>query len=698
MIFFRRFMPRLGPLLALLATLSAASQLHAQSYTNIVVFGDSLSDTGNFAHLSNAAYGIVIPGPVADYTAGRFTDGPDTVPAAQLYTGVWIEQLAAKLTAKPAVKDSLDGGTNYAYGSATTTGGTTVVTYGPSNSLTVTVNNVGQQISTYLGTHPTINSSTLFVVWCGANDLLNATSSAQIVAAAQNDVANVQTLINAGATNIVIPNLPPLGLIPELNQSATASAQATGATIGYNQALAAGIAGLAAANPGKTLHLFAPDNYSLFNSILVAPTTVFGLVNVTNSSQQLSINPDTYLFWDGLHPTTAVHRLVGIQALNLLTETSTSSTALTLGTANAYPGQTVSLKAVVSPTTGVTPVPTGVVTFYNGSTPIVTAALDNTGTATSSFAAPAVSGSPYSITAYYLDDAVYATSTSAAQTLNVLATPVATTTTIASSNLAANLNASVTFTATVSSLVGPPAGSVKFMDGTTVLSTVTLAGTTSSTASLTLTTLAAGTHSITAVYQAGTTWATSTSTAVSEVVTAPAYTFTVSPTTVTTTAGASTGVDLTLTPVGGFVGTFTVGCGAVPAHVSCAMESPTLAATGNNVATTGVLAISTNANDTTASLRMDGLGSDSRSGLQTFAALAFLPCLGGLALASRRRRQLRSLWLAAALLLLSGSVFGMAGCSSGLHYTPTGTYQVPVQLLTSTGAVATTVTISLTVQ
>ena len=607
-----------------------------------------------------------------------------------------IEQLAATLAAKPTITDSLDGGTNYAYGSATNSGGTQVVMYGPGNALTVTINNVGQQIASYLATNPTINSSTLFVVWCGANDLLQATTTAQIVTAGQTDIANVQTLINAGATNIMIPNLPPLGAIPRLNQTGAAAVQATAAAAAYNQVIAAGIAGLPAANPSKTLHLFAPDNYSLFNTILVAPTSIYGLVNVVNSSQELAINPDTYLFWDDLHPTTRVHQLVGAAAKNLLTETSTSTTALTLGTANAYPGQTVSLKAVVSPTTGVTPIPTGVVTFYYGSTPIVTAALDNTGTATSSFAAPAVSGSPYSITAYYSDDAVYATSTSAAQTLNVLATPVATTTTIASSNLAANLGASVTFTATVSSLVGPPAGSVKFMDGTTLLSTVTLAGATSSTASLTLTTLTAGTHSVTAVYQASTTWATSTSTAVSEVVTAPAYTFTVSPTTLTATAGASTGADMTLTPVGGFVGTFTVGCGAVPAHVSCSTESPTLAATGNNVATTGLLVISTNANDTSASLRMDGAGS--RSTLQVFAALAFLPCLGGLALVGRRRRQLRSLWLAVVVLLLSGSVFGMTGCSSGLHYTPTGAYQIPVQLLTSTGAVATTVTISLTVQ
>ena len=36
-------------------------------------------------------------GPASGYTAGRFTDGTDTVPAAHNYNGVWVEQLAALL-------------------------------------------------------------------------------------------------------------------------------------------------------------------------------------------------------------------------------------------------------------------------------------------------------------------------------------------------------------------------------------------------------------------------------------------------------------------------------------------------------------------------------------------------------------------------------------------------------------------------
>ena len=100
---------------------------YGQTYTSILIFGDSLSDTGNVAHLTQAKYGVRVPGPTAGYTDGRFTDGKDTLPAATLYSGVWIEQLAATFAAKPAVVNSLDGGTNYAYGYAYTGTGTSTL-------------------------------------------------------------------------------------------------------------------------------------------------------------------------------------------------------------------------------------------------------------------------------------------------------------------------------------------------------------------------------------------------------------------------------------------------------------------------------------------------------------------------------------------------------------------------------------------
>ncbi len=289
-----------------------------KDYTSIVVFGDSLSDTGNVAHLTQVKYGVRIPGPIADYTDGRFTDGDDTLPAARKYFGVWIEQFAAMLPSKPIILNSLDGGTDYAYGNATNGSGTAPLTLGSSNELSVTINNIGRQITDYLATRPVINDRTLFVVWGGAINLLNATSSEDVVQAAIQQAINIQRLIDAGATQFIVPNLPPLGLVPRLNGSPTTSLPATAASVLYNQILAASLDILPAFNPEKHLHLVQLDVFTLFNQVIASPSK-FSLVNVTGSSQGVyTVDPDTYLFWDDLHPTTRGHNILALTAAGLI--------------------------------------------------------------------------------------------------------------------------------------------------------------------------------------------------------------------------------------------------------------------------------------------------------------------------------------------------------------------------------------------
>jgi phospholipase/lecithinase/hemolysin len=303
----------------LLLTFTAALA-HAQDYTSIVVFGDSLSDTGNVAHLTDQKYGVRIPGPIAGYTDGRFTDGDDTIPTAQKYFGVWIEQYAAMLPAKPIITDSLDGGTNYAYGFALTGNGTSVLTLGTSpDSPSVIVNNIGQQITDYLATSPVINNRTLFVVWGGANDLLNASSTDDVVKADINQLTNIQRLIDAGATRFIIPNLPPLGLVPRFNGSSTTSLPATAASVLFNRLLSTGLSILHDINFGKHLDFVQLDAFALFNQIVASPSK-YSLVNVTGSSQGIpAIDPDTYLFWDDLHPTTRGHNILALTVAGMIT-------------------------------------------------------------------------------------------------------------------------------------------------------------------------------------------------------------------------------------------------------------------------------------------------------------------------------------------------------------------------------------------
>lgn len=314
------FRPRTWLSLSMLAVFSLAAALaQVKDYSTIVVFGDSLSDAGNVAHLTDDKYGVRIPGPLADYTDGRFTDGFDTLPAAQNYFGVWIEQFAASLPSHPEIRDSLDGGTDYAYGYASTGSGTSQLAFGPSNSLTVQVENIGQQITDYLATHPKIDSHTLFVVWGGAIDVLYAASSKDVVAGAVHQVLNIQRLINAGATQFLVPNLPPLGLVPRLNGSPTTALPATAASLLFNSYLGTGIAVLRDFYPRRRLAIYQLDTFRLLRSIVAAPSA-YSLTNATASAQgQFSVDPDTYLFWDDLHPTTRGHNILANGAIGLIT-------------------------------------------------------------------------------------------------------------------------------------------------------------------------------------------------------------------------------------------------------------------------------------------------------------------------------------------------------------------------------------------
>ncbi|GAC1648857.1 MAG: SGNH/GDSL hydrolase family protein [Acidobacteriaceae bacterium] len=313
----------------LLLAISAIGQ--SQGFKTIVVFGDSLSDTGNVAHQTQHYYGIRIPGTIADYTDGRFTDGFDTQPASALYRGVWIEQLAAALPYHPSVKNSLDGGTDYAFGFATTGPGPGAFTFGPGDIYSVPIENIGLQITDFLAKSPKITHKILFVVWGGAIDVLYSKTPADVVAAAIRQAANVQSLIDAGATDIIVPNLPPLGSTPRLNvYPATISGYYTQLTQLYNGTLATALDHLAIPprhaddeaehEDAGDVDIYRLDIFSLFNKVIAAPAS-YGLTNVKDSSQaKPGVNPDKYLFWDDLHPTTHVHDIIAFAAAQLLND------------------------------------------------------------------------------------------------------------------------------------------------------------------------------------------------------------------------------------------------------------------------------------------------------------------------------------------------------------------------------------------
>ena len=147
---------------------------------------------------------------------------------------------------------------------------------------------------------------------------------------------------------------------------------------------------------------------------------------------------------------------------------------------------------------------TGIVTFMDGGTFLGSGAL--TGGA-AIFSAPVLSGGAHTITAVYSGDPNYAASSSASSTLTV--TKASTTASVIATSPVITFGGSETLVASV--LPAGATGTFTFLDGGAMIGTGAISG---GSASLTLATLATGTHLITAIYSGDGNYTTSAATAV----------------------------------------------------------------------------------------------------------------------------------------------------------------------------------------
>jgi len=306
----------LSALFTVVAFLGFAVPSQAQQFSQVVVFGDSLSDAGYYRPVLGAAG---VP-PSLLSTLGRFTTAPGPV---------WSELVAAYYGAPT-------GPSNVSNGNIFAQGGARVALPSTSTPTGAAQRPVSTQVTEYLTrTGGAADPNALYAIWAGANDVIQTLGAisagaitsdqgaAAIQAASAAEIQQVGRLRAAGARYIIVFGLPNIGATPGLRAAgAAASAGATQLSAGFNLSLFAGLA-------QNNLRVIPVDAFTFLNEIAANPSA-YGFTNITTPAcgafPPFSSGPDalfcppsvwatpnanqTYLFADGIHPTTAAHAII----------------------------------------------------------------------------------------------------------------------------------------------------------------------------------------------------------------------------------------------------------------------------------------------------------------------------------------------------------------------------------------------------
>ena len=293
-IFIKRLftLPLLALVFATVAGCSGSDKSSTSNFSQLIVFGASLSDNGNAT--------TVVPGlhPGAPYYPDRASNGL-----------LWIDLVAADLgnTVKPFIK----GGSNYAVGGARTCG----ITGSSVHPL-----DMCEQVSVYLGlVNNKADASALYVVDTTAvgNNIFavvnNGLSHSAISADAPADVRRLMDkLYNAGARKFLVTNIPNVGDTPK-GRNSTSAASISDLSNQFGAALDNEL------NSFRNAHSDASVKIADFKSTV---KNAVGFSNTTDAcyveGAAVCANPDAYVYWDNLHPSAAMGRSLAQAALNAL--------------------------------------------------------------------------------------------------------------------------------------------------------------------------------------------------------------------------------------------------------------------------------------------------------------------------------------------------------------------------------------------
>jgi hypothetical protein len=339
----------------------------------------------------------------------------------------------------------------------------------------------------------------------------------------------------------------------------------------------------------------------------------------------------------------------------------------------------ITLKASVQASKGAA-IPTGTVTFFDGTSPLGTA---NLSAGTASVSTTRLSEGQHSISALYAGTSEFRKSTSSPVSVSVVSKPVvalvSTSTAVTSSTSQADQGYTISLTASVTAASGTasPTGLVVFSAGTKTLGTTTL---TNGHAYLSTAALPVGDVTITASYSGNQSFAPSASKGIQVTVSGPDFTVKATPGTVSAKLGENVDVALLITPKNGFNQVPQLSCAGLPEGATCSFAKAAKQADGTSIVNMTIHTDSTMA---------EWHGSHSPGGSSRAPiAFALLPLL--LCLSPRKRKEfcrLVSLSMLLLALVLGGSAIGCGGraATTSTHSSAAGTVKITVTAQTPTG-------------
>lgn len=324
----------------------------APQFSSVVVFGDSLSDNGNIKYLTEQFAGDSSPilsrsvpiSPKDDksgYYEGRFSNG-------EVWSNRFVKALDLKIeSAQTCFNNGSNSSCNYAIAGSTTSANITSDS-DPFQDMKKIFSNadvekilesfkipqhigVKEMVDAYLGLSSpdeTTLNHTLYVVWAGGNDYF---AGADTETTTNNLVASIKSIVDHNPTDakryFLVPNLPDIGKTPY--GLAHPGLKLSNKVKEHNKLLASKLESQFTNNDAykNKVAIISVDAAAVFADMLNKPDQ-YHFKNVKDACYSGSYmpeeggtecaNPNEYIFWDTLHPTTAAHCFMAQTALKAL--------------------------------------------------------------------------------------------------------------------------------------------------------------------------------------------------------------------------------------------------------------------------------------------------------------------------------------------------------------------------------------------